>query len=531
MLDISSVLVYAISLLIAICPMWLALRFNLHMLQLNVYKNAEQITWLIENKRKQWLLVLLIVLGIFDCLLPSLALHVFLVLIYLLTWLIFRAMKRIYSAKKPIVFTSRVKRLVATSIILNVIVLALSFVFGFGPGAIAIVVGGQFFIPLLANIINSPIEKAVQNYYINDAKKILKNCPDLIIIGITGSYGKTSMKFYLKELLSSKYRVLATPESYNTPMGIVKTIRSSLKPSTEIFICEMGARYVGEIKEICDIVHPTHGIITSIGPAHLSTFGSLENIQKTKFELADSLASGGLLFLNADSELVTQEAASRDLHPVFYSAKGSDVAEYVCKTEELNDAGCDFSFEDKSIGNLCHYHTKLVGEHNVINLCGALSVARKLGVDLNALKTSIRKIMPVPHRMELKKHGSITIIDDAFNSNPIGSRAAVETLAMFDGVKVLLTPGMVELGEQESAYNEQFGKYAAECCDWIVLVGESRTIPIREGAVSAGFDKEHIKAYNTFDEAYNFASKIEHDGKQLYILFENDLPDNYYTSA
>ena len=153
---------------------------------------------------------------------------------------------------------------------------------------------------LLSNLINKPLELSINQYYTNDAKKMLRACPNLKIIGITGSYGKTSVKYYLTTLLRSKYNVLMTPESYNTPMGVVKTIRGSLKATDEIFVCEMGAKWVGDIKELCDIVHPHHGIITSIGPQHLESFKTLDAIKGTKFELADALPEGGMLFLNGD---------------------------------------------------------------------------------------------------------------------------------------------------------------------------------------------------------------------------------------
>ena len=138
----------------------------------------------------------------------------------------------------------------------------------------------------------------MNRWYINDAKKIIKNCPDLLVIGITGSFGKTSVKYFLDELLSVKYNVLKTPGNFNTTLGVVKTIRSSLRATHDIFLCEMGAKNIGDIKEICDIVHPKMGIITSVGEMHLESFKSIENVRKTKFELADSLPENGKIFLN-----------------------------------------------------------------------------------------------------------------------------------------------------------------------------------------------------------------------------------------
>ena len=143
------------------------------------------------------------------------------------------------------------------------------------------------FLVLAANFLNKPIEKAINRWFINDAKRILKSCPDLTVIGVTGSYGKTSVKFILKTLLEARFNVLATPESYNTPMGVVITVRNHLRATHEVFVCEMGARHVGDIKEICDIVHPNHGIITSVGPQHLETFFTLDNVKKTKFYVCE----------------------------------------------------------------------------------------------------------------------------------------------------------------------------------------------------------------------------------------------------
>lgn len=165
--------------------------------------------------------------------------------------------------------------MLTTELILTAAVFAL--VCGLGgmkriPGLCLILVSVNLFLDIVANVINHPMEAGINQHYINDAVRKLKSVPELTVIGVTGSYGKTSVKFYLQTLLQEKYNVLVTPESFNTPMGVVRTIRGSLKPTTEIFVCEMGARHVGDIKEICDMVHPDHGVITSIGPQHLETF-------------------------------------------------------------------------------------------------------------------------------------------------------------------------------------------------------------------------------------------------------------------
>ena len=169
---------------------------------------------------------------------------------------------------------------------------------------------------------------------------------------------------------------------------------------------------------------------------------------------------------------------------------------------------------------------KLLGAHNVINVAGAIAVANKLGVKLKDLKVPVRRLQSVEHRMQLREHGLVTIIDDAFNSNPVGSRAAVETLKMFDGIRIMITPGMVELGDKEEEYNYKFGTYAADCCDHILLVGKKRTKPIYDGALSRGFSEDRIRAFDKLEEALSCAYEIKGQGHK-YILLENDLPDNY----
>ena len=168
---------------------------------------------------------------------------------------------------------------------------------------------------------------------------------------------------------------------------------------------------------------------------------------------------------------------------------------------------------------------RLIGAHNVINVAGAIAAANTLGIPLSDLKIPVRRIQPVPHRMQMREHGQVTIIDDAYNSNPVGSKAAVETLAMFDGIRILITPGMVELGDKEKEYNYKFGTYAADCCDYILLVGKKHTQPIVEGLKNAGFPQENIHVVGNLEESTTLLHSIMKAGD--VVLYENDLPDNY----
>lgn len=505
--------------------LYLTMRHNLHMFQLNGYKNDEQINWIKKNLRQQWLLGLGLVLGTIRILFPLLIFDVFIYLTLALIIIVYRVFKRI-NTKKKLVYTARVKRLVITILLVTMLIISVSLALaGLEPltGIFLLLVSLQFFANIIANIINHPIEKAINLYYINDAKKILANAEGLKIIGVTGSYGKTSMKFYLQELLQNKYNVLTTPGNYNTPLGVTITVRNYLKPTHEIFICEMGARRVGEIKEICDIVHPDCGIITSVGPQHLETFFSIENVQKTKFELADSLPTGGMLFLNGDNEYIQNKAVDYPNAISYYSNKQGNG--YQARDIAVSQFGTEFTVITPS-GETEHFRMRLLGAHNVINVMGAIAVANSLGMSLKELKVPVRRLQPVEHRMQLREHGEVTIIDDAYNSNPVGSKAAVETLALFNGTRILITPGMVELGAKEADYNYNFGAYAAECCDYILLVGKKRTVPIRDGVLNSGFPIAHCVTFDKLEEAMNYAYAIKNPNHK-YILLENDLPDNY----
>lgn len=553
-----------IALALGIPACWLALHYNMHMFQLNTYMNNEQNEWLKRNAHLQWILKFAAVLGfvrIVEGLLvkqtwPGIVLDILICLTLIVIILVYRLMKEMNS-KKPLKFTPRVKRMVTTDIvicllILIVIVIATQATGMFklhGPGALpvagymALITGLQLHLDKWANTVNRPIEKGVNNHYINDAKRILNANPDMTIIGVTGSYGKTSVKFYLETLLQTKFSTLVTPESYNTPMGVVITIRTLMKPTHEVFVCEMGARYTGEIKELCDLVHPDHGIIASVGPQHLDTFGSLENIQKTKFELADALPEGGMLFLNGDNEYINEQLARvkkaeaesgvpappayKD--PIMYYSQSGDTHEigagYSASDIKVSSVGTEFTVTTPE-GESCSFTTRLVGAHNVINIMGAIAVAHKLGISLEELRVPVRRLRSVPHRMEMKTNGNVTIIDDAFNSNPIGSKAAVETLALFDGMRILITPGMVELGQDEAEYNRKFGTYAADCCDKIFLVGRKHTEPIKEGILSKGFNEKDLEVFDNVQDAIARAYAVKTQDHK-YILLENDLPDNY----
>jgi UDP-N-acetylmuramoyl-tripeptide--D-alanyl-D-alanine ligase len=282
----------------------------------------------------------------------------------------------------------------------------------------------------------------------------------------------------------------------------------------------MGARHVGDIKELCDLVHPKHGLITAVGNQHLETFGSPENVRKTKYELADSLPTDGLLYVNWDCDAIRQNPPSRP-----YITYGlSEGCDYRAVEVEYTPAGTTFAVIAPD-GQKQTYRTSLIGEHSVLNLTGAIAFCHGLGIPMADLAPAVRKVKGVPHRMQLLP-GPITYIDDAYNSNPAGFRGALDTLAAFDAQRVLVTPGMVELGERQDALNRELGEYAATRCDYAVLVGEKQAPPLREGLLAGGFPEKKLFVAKTLQEGLTWVNALPTEGQRI-VLLENDLPDNF----
>lgn len=380
---------------------------------------------------------------------------------------------------------------------------------------------------LLSNLLLAPVEKAISRYFYKDAKSRLEAHKGLVIIGITGSYGKTSTKHYLYRILSEKYNVLMTPGNFNTTLGVVRTIREQLQPFHQIFIVEMGAKQRGDIKEICELVHPQIGIVTSVGKMHLETFGSFENIQKTKFELMEALPSDGYGVYNAESEGI----ASYKGIPSHCRLEAYGIDAHRCDVRAANLAydsrGMSFDLIDSK--GIEHYQSKLLGENNVLNLCAALMVASYLGVSPEQRRRAVSKIQCVEHRLSISHRGGLTILDDAYNSNPEGAAMALRVLKEMDlpegGKRIVITPGFVELGPEQQKECRTLGYRAAKSADILVIVNKLNREAIYSGAVEGGLDEKNIICADTLSEAVALVSALTTPGSVL--LYENDLPDMF----
>ena len=434
------------------------------------------------------------------------------------------------NAKKPLKYTPRVKRLYAVSFIVIAGILFLLRILAYRNGTLTLFAWIFAFFPLLlpvwialTGLIAWPVEKMISEMYFRDAQHILRERNDLIRIGITGSWGKTSVKFILGTILEEKYHTLVTPSSFNTPMGVTKVIRSSLEPGHRVFVAEMGARHVGDIKELCRLVHPEIGILTSVGPQHLDTFKTVERVAKTKYELIDALPADGKAFFSDDDgicrQLYDRTTGIKYLTGVYFER--DDVwAEDIFSTPE----GSRFTLCTKD--NRIPCETSLLGELNIRNIVLCAGVALSLGLTKEQISRGIRKIQPVEHRLQLIPNpGGITLIDDAFNSNIRGAEQAFSVLRDFPPQRIVITPGMVELGKQESEMNRRFGEAMASGCDFAILVGKKRSEAIAEGLRAQRFPEERIHVAESLNDATSFMRTIVRPGDT--VLFENDLPDNY----
>ena len=526
-------IVFYIVPVIALLNLFLELKRDLMMLQQNSYRNERYMRWLKSSQDTTSMprLTACVVLGFSISTYCPTNVAMYLIILFA----VFNSARLLRAKyKKPLVFTNRAKRIYAVAAVIAIALICCCG-FGFGKGdsnsilsacgstAFALYIGSHM-IMYVANVLLAPVEKHINKGYYNDAARILASMPDLKIIGITGSYGKTSTKHYLHRILSEKYDVLMTPGSYNTTLGVIRTVREYLKPYNEVFIVEMGAKQQGDIKEICDLVKPHMGIVTAVGEQHLESFKSIENVQSTKFELIDALPQDGMGVVNDDFEYVANREVE-NVECIRYAVNETKNAAYTAKDITYDETGTRFTVVGG--GKELQLHTKLVGECNISNLIAAVIIALRLEVPEDKIRYAVEKIEQVEHRLNLKRTpGGITIIDDAFNSNPTGSKMAMDVLSRFNkGKRIVITPGMIELGEKQYELNEALGVKIAECADVAIIVGEYNKEALLGGIKQGKMNSENVHAVASFNEAQQVLATIARAGDT--VLYENDLPDTF----
>jgi len=516
------------------------LRYYLHMMQLEMYDNEKYSIWMTKNKdktrtRKSSILVVAILIATLIYLINPYNIYIFSTIWVVAGLFSLEYTKR--SSKKPLVYTDRAKRLFIGTIVVTLIDVSLIIII------VRLISGSTYYIPItmfimslsiyfssyyliIGNWVVAPIEKSINLKFYKKAYNKVRDLKDLTTIGITGSYGKTSTKFITSKILQQKYKTTNTPNSYNTPMGISKFINNDLNEEFKIFVAELGAERLGEIKEIAELVNPKIGIITSIGPCHLKTFKSIENIMKTKYELIKELPADGTAIFNYDNEYVRKLADKTYRNKILYGINNKEDVDIYADNIRTTEKGSKFTIHIKEKGSV-ECTTKILGEHNILNILAGVAAGYAMDMTLVQMSSGIERIELVEHRLQLIDPGTgVLIIDDAFNSNPDGARAALKVLSEFkEGRKIIVTPGMIELGKIQEEENYKFGEKISKVCDYTVLVGKKQTEPIKKGLEDSGYKQENLFIVNTLDEAQDVIGKIVKP--KDVVLFENDLPDTY----
>lgn len=430
--------------------------------------------------------------------------------------------KYTFLGKNRLIFTKRFFRFLITFFILIFSLSHLVFLYVLG-WKIALVLFLLFvFSPILfmfAHLLTCPIESLIKKRYITKTKKKLKDFKG-IKIAITGSYGKTSVKNILKHLLENKYKVIASPKNFNTPMGVCKTVANVLKEDTQIAIFEMGARHEGDIRELMEIINPDIGVLTAIGEQHLDTFGNLKTIIRTKNELVKFMQGQGKIFFDGENENTLQ----------LYK-KCSKNKELTCSDFGMSSySNIEYSpngmfFDIKIGGRQARVQTKLLGNFNCKNIVIASSVASYLGVNFEDILKQIKTLEPVKNRLELINVNDFSIIDDSYNANEVGVKESLNVLKKFMGRKIVITSGLVEMGNMQYEKNFNIGKLIAKSANMVVIMNETNKKAIYKGLKEEGFEEENIFYAQTREEQKEIIKKLTCKG--CVFLFQNDLPDNY----
>ncbi len=376
-----------------------------------------------------------------------------------------------------------------------------------------------FFLPVtsaLASLITGGFERLANKRYIKKATEKLAQV-DCIKIGITGSFAKTSVKNILTTMLEEKYKVLSTPQSYNTPMGIAKCIHEYDGEPYEVFIAEMGARNKGDIQELCEMVKPKYSILTGICEQHLESFGSIDKVIATKAEIIAGTDKDGKVVVGREENTEKAVALSAENAPEILWVDESMLREI---SVDCTGTACTLVYE----GKLIRIHTRLLGKYTPQNVAIAARLALELGVTPEQIESACEKMSYVSNRLKVSVQAGVVIIDDSYNANVRGIEQSIEVLKSFPGRKIIVTPGMIELGVLEKSANARLGELLVGV-DEIVLIGGTLAGVIKEGYLAAGGNPDKVQIAPTSSEVQFILSRILRTDD--VILFLNDLPDVY----
>ena len=397
---------------------------------------------------------------------------------------------------KPLVFTGRVKRFFAAMLLFAIFIAV-----AFNHFAVVLPLFLAYFVSLF-------IEKMLFNGFKVKAEKKIESMENMVVVGITASYGKTSIKNYIEHLLKAKYKTYATPRSVNTLGGVMKDVNDDLPANTEVYVVEMGARGEGDIAEISTFVNPHYVVVGKIGPAHIEYFRTMENIRNTKMEiLQTSRLKTAWVHESASVKPENNvhtfgENANLDIHTI------TAAPEFVIEDVEATLDSTSFTLEG------VQYSASILGAFNAMNLAAAVLVAKELGLSDAQIQEGLSTLKAVDHRLQRIDAGGKVILDDSFNGNIDGIMASFDLASTYEGRKVVITPGLVEVDDE---LNVQVAKRANEVFDVVVVTGD----------LNYAIFRDHVEA----DKLVKLASKSEMEAMLVeqtragdLILFANDAP-------
>lgn len=442
--------------------------------------------------------------------------------------------------RKELVWTAKAKALMlmAAALHLLIVIIAGLVIMAWRPGLdnffTAIIICALVFLPFyfilfsIALLILMPADALVKNRIIRKANLKIERFKDLKIIGVAGSYGKTTMKQVLLDVLSIKFKTIATPESVNTPVGIVRWILKNVDEGTQVAIIEMGEHYSGDIKQLCEIAKPDIAVITGINEAHLERMGSLENVVATIFEIADEANPGGTMVLNADDQNVMGNYQK-------FVWPDHKIERFKVEDLRLRNFDAEKLVWHCEIDGVGKVEINLLGEYALGDVSAAVKIGRSLDMGNEDIKRGIANIKPVEHRLQpIKSAANVLVIDDSYNGNPDGAREAVKLLSLFTNRrKLYITPGLVEMGKPTAEIHREIGRQLASAADVVILIKNSVTPFIAEAidddltVVVGKTDrvKPKIIWFDTAQEAHQNLKNILKPGD--VILFQNDWGDQY----
>ena len=534
---------------------WLILIFRIvlvaaRMFQIEEYESVRFLRW---GLTREWLVHRAVWLGL---LVGAVALSVAAVLPaarpigIAIAWLVSAAAAqftwRWTSPKRPLVMTARMRRLLIAGGFLAVVLAA-----GLALGIVALhpivsvilvliaaglVTGLSEILLVAANIVTKPAESRIRRHYLALASARIKMV-DPVVVAVAGSFGKTSTKHILAQLLQPKVNTLPTRQSFNTLMGVTRVINEDLTPDNRVFIVEMDAYAPGEIAAMSELVHPRVAIITAVGPQHMERFGTLDRIAGALYEVASALPADGTLILytgNESGAALAQRAQSERRRLIRYALAedgGMLDADVVASSIRIDSHGGTFRWRWEAEGLDREVSIPLLGRHQVANVSSALAAVLTLGYSIDDAIPAAASLEPVEHRLQLMASaGPLTVIDDSYNANPVGVHNGLEVLSAMPGAhKFLITPGLVELGSVEDEENRRYGAHAANVCDHVIVMSAKTSAALCAGLRDGGMSEDRIHVVETLDAATRLLQSLSLPGD--VVLFANDLPDTYLPVA